>query len=99
VATVSIADDASTADRLLQALKRLSEAAEDFPEPKPVKIPDPPDLELEKVNRPRDAFFSWFEDIKARDAVGRIAAEQITPYPPGIPVILPGERINQERVT
>jgi len=96
VATVSIADDASTADRLLQALKRLSEAAEDFPEPKPVKIPDPPDLELETVNRPRDAFFSWFEDVKAKDAVGRIAAEQITPYPPGIPVILPGERINQE---
>ena len=39
-----------------------------------------------------------FEDVKAKDAVGRIAAEQITSYPPGIPVILPGERINQEVV-
>jgi arginine decarboxylase len=96
VATVSIADNDSTADRLLQALKRLSDAAEDFPDPKPVKIPDPPDLELETVNRPRDAFFSQFEDVKAKDAVGRVAAEQITPYPPGIPVILPGERINQD---
>jgi arginine/lysine/ornithine decarboxylase len=28
-------------------------------------------------------------------AVGRIAAEQITPYPPGIPAVVPGERINQ----
>ena len=26
---------------------------------------------------------------------GRIAAEQITPYPPGIPVVVPGERITQ----
>jgi arginine decarboxylase len=96
VATVSISDSDSTAERLLQALKRLSLAAEDFPEPRPIKIPDPPGLELETVNRPRDAFFSEFEDVTANDAVGRIAAEQITPYPPGIPVILPGERINQE---
>jgi arginine decarboxylase len=60
------------------------------------RFPTRPDLELKTVNRPRDAFFSQFEDIKANDAVRRIATEQITPYPPGIPVILPGERINQE---
>jgi arginine/lysine/ornithine decarboxylase len=95
VATISIADDGTTADRLSQALERLTEAADEFPEPKPVEIPDPPELELETVNRPRDAFFSQFEDVKAKDAVGRIAAEQITPYPPGVPVVLPGERINQ----
>jgi arginine decarboxylase len=95
VATISIADDDSTAERLIHALKRLIDAATDLPNPKPIKIPDPVDLELETVNRPRDAFFSQFEDVKATDAVGRIAAEQITPYPPGIPVILPGERINQ----
>ncbi len=71
------------------------DAADEMPEPKPIKIPDPPELELETVQRPRDAFFSQFEDVKAKDAVGRIAAEQITPYPPGIPVILPGERITE----
>jgi arginine decarboxylase len=96
IATISTADDEATADRLSRALERLITAADDLPEPKPVKIPDPPALELETVNRPRDAFFSSFEDVKANDAAGRIAAEQITPYPPGIPAILPGERINQE---
>jgi arginine/lysine/ornithine decarboxylase len=96
IATISAADDERTADRLSQALERLIDAADEFPEPTPVKIPDPPALELETVYRPRDAFFSRFEDVDANDAVGRIAAEQITPYPPGIPVILPGERINQE---
>jgi arginine/lysine/ornithine decarboxylase len=96
MATVSIADDDVTADRLCGALERLIDAASDFPPPKPIKIPDPSGLELETVNRPRDAFFSRFEDVKAKDAIGRIAAEQITPYPPGIPVILPGERIEQE---
>jgi arginine decarboxylase len=95
LASISIADDASTANRLLTALERLTRAADQLPQPEPVRIPDPPDLELETVNRPRDAFFSRFEDVRAQDAVGRIAAEQITPYPPGIPAIVPGERINQ----
>jgi len=29
-------------------------------------------------------------------AAGRICAEQVTPYPPGIPVLIPGERITTE---
>jgi arginine/lysine/ornithine decarboxylase len=32
--------------------------------------------------------------VPADDAAGEIAAEQITPYPPGIPAIVPGERID-----
>jgi arginine decarboxylase len=95
LATISIADDEATASRLLRALRKLIDAATELPDPRPVQIPDPSELELETVNRPRDAFFSQFEDIKARDAVGRIVAEQITPYPPGVPVVVPGERIDQ----
>jgi arginine decarboxylase len=68
LATVSIADDASTAKRLLHALRSLADAADDLPHPKTIKIPPPQDLELETVNRPRDAFFSQFEDVKATDA-------------------------------
>jgi arginine/lysine/ornithine decarboxylase len=65
-----------------------------MPAPAPVDLPDPAELELDAVVLPRDAFFGPTEDVPARDAVGRVAAEQITPYPPGIPVIVPGERIN-----
>ena len=32
--------------------------------------------------------------VPAAEAVGRVAAEQITPYPPGIPAVVPGERLN-----
>jgi arginine/lysine/ornithine decarboxylase len=95
LATISTADDPSTASRLLTALSHLANAAAELPTPKPIQIPDPAELELETVNRPRDSFFSHFEDVRTQDAVGRIAAEQITPYPPGIPVVVPGERINQ----
>jgi lysine decarboxylase len=37
---------------------------------------------------------SW---IPLREAVGRIAAEPLVPYPPGIPLLVPGERIDGER--
>ena len=61
-----------------------------------MKPPAPRDLELESVARPRDAFFGPAEAVPVQDAIGRTAAEQITPYPPGIPAIVPGERINRE---
>lgn len=44
---------------------------------------------------PRDAFFGPTEDVPTGDAAGRIAAEMITPYPPGIPAVLPGERLTE----
>jgi arginine decarboxylase len=52
-------------------------------------------VELDNAMIPRDAFFAQTEDVPAKEAVGRICAEQVTPYPPGIPVLLPGERIGQ----
>jgi lysine decarboxylase len=42
---------------------------------------------------PRDAFFASHETVPAERALGRIAAELIAPYPPGIPVLVPGEVI------
>ncbi len=45
---------------------------------------------------PREAFFAARQTVAADQVVGRIAAEQITRYPPGIPVIIPGERITAE---
>jgi arginine decarboxylase len=46
------------------------------------------------VQLPRDAFFGKAEAVPAEKAGGRVCAEQITPYPPGIPVAEPGERLN-----
>jgi arginine/lysine/ornithine decarboxylase len=95
LATLSMSDDRRTTARLYDALERLVSAAEGLPTPPPVALPDPGDLELETADLPRDAFFGPAESVPAEDVVGRIAAEQITPYPPGIPVVVPGQRINQ----
>ena len=96
LATLSMADDETTARRLRSALEALAAAARDLPRPHPVQLPRPSGLELESVDRPRDAFFGPAESVPVRDAIGRVAAEQITPYPPGIPAVVPGERINRE---
>lgn len=45
---------------------------------------------------PREAYFAQTEEVAWKSAVGRVAAEMIAPYPPGIPVIYPGERMSQE---
>jgi len=42
---------------------------------------------------PRDAFFAACTTVPLADAAGRVAAEVVTPYPPGVPVLMPGERI------
>ena len=95
-ATLSVADDEQTATRLISALRSLTEHAADLPRAKPVELPSADGLELEPVMLPRDAFFAAKETVPADEAVGLICAEQITPYPPGIPVIIPGERITGE---
>jgi arginine/lysine/ornithine decarboxylase len=47
---------------------------------------------------PREAFFLPAETLAADKAVDRLCAELICPYPPGIPVLMPGEIITREAV-
>jgi len=50
------------------------------------------------VMLPREAFLAPTEFVPFKQSVGRICAEVITPYPPGIPVLSPGEEITREVV-
>jgi arginine decarboxylase len=45
---------------------------------------------------PRDAFLADTEFVPFKLSAKRICAEVITPYPPGIPVLSPGEEITPE---
>lgn len=58
-----------------------------------------PSLATEMVLRPREVFLSnKTTKVPLKKAVGHVAAQTLTPYPPGIPVVIPGERITQEIV-
>ncbi len=56
--------------------------------------PPPPWGPLEMT--PREAFLGPQEVVPVEEAAGRIAAEGLAAYPPGIPNVLPGERLTQE---
>jgi lysine decarboxylase len=45
---------------------------------------------------PRQAFLAPARVVPVEQAAGRISAESITPYPPGIPIVAPGERFSPE---
>lgn len=94
LATMSFADDRATGERLLDALSAWRKAANDFDPPPSIRLPSPEEIQLETAELPRDAFFGQVEEVPTAKAGGRICAEQITPYPPGIPAVVPGELLN-----
>lgn len=92
-AQLTFADDKDTAARLLTALRDLHAHIGELRASHEIYVPSPERLRLELVVLPRDAFFGPAEQVPASDAIGRVSAEMLTPYPPGIPAVLPGERI------
>jgi lysine decarboxylase len=93
VATLSTADTATSIEMLVEAITAWRAQLKD-PTPPHIALPEPADLQLETVMLPRDAFFGPVEVVAAEYAPGRIVAEHLTPYPPGIPVTVPGELLN-----
>lgn len=92
VPLLTIADTEESVDRLCTALERSLERRRGEP-----RLPGAASavwaLEPESALSPREAFFAERETVRAEAAAGRIAAETIAPYPPGIPAIAPGEVI------
>jgi arginine decarboxylase len=89
------APPAPLCERLLAALRRaVGELGSDAPDEHPQFAPPPPWGALEMT--PREAFLGPQEVIPFRQAEGRVAAEPLAAYPPGIPNVLPGERLTGE---
>lgn len=90
---LSYADTEETSARLLEALRHLAaehrRPARNLPELSE-ELPLP-----ERVMTPREAFFAEAEAVPFAEAEGRAAAEQVMFYPPGIPLLAPGERITR----
>ncbi|MBS4932306.1 MAG: arginine decarboxylase, partial [Clostridiales bacterium] len=48
------------------------------------------------IMTPQDSFYAEKEYLKLEDTVGRICSEFVMCYPPGIPILSPGEEITQK---
>jgi arginine decarboxylase len=97
VAVYGMGEDATAAsERLLAALRGVIESTSEAErDAAAVQFTAPPPWG-ELVMTPREAFLGPQEVVAARDAVGRVAAESLAAYPPGIPNVLPGERLTTE---
>jgi lysine decarboxylase len=94
---ITLADTPQRIDNLVQRIIELVNKYRSTP--RPIKIAAAFAIEPEVVTTPREAFFAPYEVVSAEDAVGRVSAELICPYPPGVPVLSPGERITQGAMT
>jgi arginine decarboxylase len=93
---VTFAHGEPEVDRLVRALRDLVDERGDPGADTPVRpLPSRAELRTEQAMLPRDAFFAATESVKPCDAPGRVSAELVTPYPPGIPAIAPGELLNE----
>lgn len=90
---ITYADDEATISKLVDALKLLPRRER--------KILSPPIISKEILSAelsPRETFYAPVEVVALEKSVGRICAEEVTFYPPGIPLIMPGEKISAEVV-
>lgn len=96
LAVGSFGDTKEGMDQLISALKDISE--EYYGKRKPIQdfldIPNIP----EKILEPREAFYSEKTSIPIKESIGKISGEFLLAYPPGIPVLCPGEIITKEVV-
>ncbi len=99
LAIVTYANEQEDLDRLVAACADLSQSRQHCAGEKTAPanqeyppFPQPP----KQVLTPRRAYFSNTKKIRWQEAAGQVSAQVIAPYPPGIPVIYPGEQISQE---
>ncbi|HZG56668.1 aminotransferase class I/II-fold pyridoxal phosphate-dependent enzyme [Paenibacillus sp.] len=93
---VTPGDTQETILKLVDALHGIAAEQAGAAEMKPVIVKNPkiPTLALS----PRDAFYAETESVPLAEADGRIIAEFVMVYPPGIPILLPGEVISRENI-
>lgn len=95
LAIVSLGDTKESLTALVEALKDISIKHRENEEIKLTKgiLKNP-----EVIVSPRDAYYSRKKIVRLEDAVGEVSGESIMAYPPGIPVVTPGERISKEMI-
>ena len=91
VAVVTLADGAATVAGLADALAASVERHRG--DARPVVPAAAWTVDPEQAIPPREAVFAERMSVPADEAVGRVSAELVAPYPPGVPVLAPGERV------
>lgn len=94
VAIASAADDEASYIRLLEAISDMERWSKK--ENIGCNQAKPPNFIPVCLMPPHEALYHEVESIEVEKSQGRISAEMAVPYPPGIPVIMPGEQIGRD---
>lgn len=96
LAVGSFGDTKEKIDALLSALSEISSEYANTNN-KRISIIKAPEIP-EQILAPRDAFNSSKVSIALGNSIGQISGEFLLAYPPGIPILCPGEKITSEIV-
>ncbi|CAJ2679119.1 unnamed protein product [Trifolium pratense] len=85
--------------RLISGVKYLAATCSTVQQPKDRLLTDhAPFDDIIMSLTPRDAFFASKRKVMVKESIGKVSGELICPYPPGIPVLIPGEVITERAV-
>ncbi|MGL4791820.1 MAG: aminotransferase class I/II-fold pyridoxal phosphate-dependent enzyme [Anaerotignaceae bacterium] len=92
LAYISVGDKNKNIERLISALNEIKRI---------YKKPKTGMLEIEYINpvvelSPQDAFYAEKQSLPIQQCEGKICCEFVMCYPPGIPILAPGERITKQ---
>jgi arginine/lysine/ornithine decarboxylase len=91
MAIISLGDDSESVKFLVNSLKKLTLNRRRGEELITGRI-----LRPEVIVAPRDAYYGKNKSVLLEESAGEISAEMIMVYPPGIPMLCPGERITKD---
>ena len=94
---ITLGNTAADIDRLVTAFITLQKARKEITITPSLSLSPPLPISL-SPHSPRDAFFTPTDTLPLEKAIGCISAELVCPYPPGIPVLMPGEAISSEAI-
>ncbi|HBE13399.1 MAG TPA: arginine decarboxylase, partial [Clostridiales bacterium] len=92
LAYISVGDTRQNIERLIGALSEIKRRYQKEPTPKMYHTYMHPLV----VMSPREAFYAEKRRVLISQSVGEIACEFVMCYPPGIPILAPGEQVTKE---
>ena len=96
LAVIGVGDTKETVWKLVDAFKDLSDTF--YGKYEMLDIPEEIVYVPPQIISPRQAFYADKISVSFGDAIGRVAAEAVMIYPPGIPICIPGELITAETI-
>jgi len=93
---ISIGDRRDDLNRLVEALREISKEHYGTAKPTALEGVGVPLFMNKATLTPREAFFADHHYVEVEKAIGCVSSEIVTVYPPGIPLLIPGEVITQE---